>query len=111
MFQKGNDNGGVKHPKWNGGIRHTGGGYISIYSPNHPFRGSQKYVMEHRLVMEKFLGRYLNPNELVHHLNGIKTDNRIENLYLMDKKNHDTHTVQRILQQRIIELENALGIA
>jgi hypothetical protein len=69
---------------WTGGRRKTGTGYVAIYSPGHPSIkfGARKYVLEHRLVMEKSLGRYLQVHEHVHHRNGIKDDNRIENLEL-----------------------------
>jgi len=65
----------------NGRVNHSSG-YVWIYSPNHPNRDNRKYVLEHRLVMEKYLGRYLTIKEVVHHANGIRNDNRIENLIL-----------------------------
>jgi uncharacterized protein (DUF1330 family) len=57
-------------------------GYVLILSPNHPNKDFKGYVREHRLVMERYLGRYLSPKEIVHHINEIKSDNRIENLEL-----------------------------
>ena len=70
-----------KHPNWKGGRRNFRG-YISIYSPDHPFRDKNNCVREHRLIMEKYLNRLLKPGETIHHINGIKNDNRIENLKL-----------------------------
>ena len=67
---------------WKGG-RSTTQGYIRIYLPEHPF-ASYGYVFEHRLVMEEHLGRYLTSKEVVHHKNGNRADNRLENLKLFN---------------------------
>jgi len=67
---------------WKGG-RVKSSGYIFIQKRTHPHVNSSGYVAEHRLVMEKHLGRYLSPTERVHHINGIRDDNRLENLMVM----------------------------
>lgn len=77
---------GNKNGRWKGGKIKTTEGYIYIYKPNHPFSRKDRYVREHRLVMEKYLGRYLKPEEVVHHINNIKSDNRLENLILFNTK-------------------------
>lgn len=69
------------NPNWRGG-RIKKHGYILIYTPSHPNCDSIGYVFEHRLVMEKYLGRFLDKKEVVHHINKIVDDNRIENLML-----------------------------
>ncbi len=69
-------------PWWKGGFMINKYGYKLIYSPNHPNTPKNFYIMEHRLVMEKHLGRYLKLEEIIHHVNGNKLDNRIENLKL-----------------------------
>ena len=79
---------GEKAPNWKGG-RQIVRGYVWIWDPEAAQRmrpGTKKpYVLEHRLVMEKMLGRDLRPRENVHHKNGIRDDNRPENLELWVK--------------------------
>lgn len=63
-------------------------GYISVYYPDHPDANEEGYIMQHRLVMEKHIGRRLQKNEVVHHKNRNRSDNRIENLELMTASEH-----------------------
>jgi hypothetical protein len=74
--------GGKNHPSWKGGRQETKAGYILVYCKGHPFADKNNRIFEHRLAMEEKLGRHLLPNENVHHKNGIRSDNRIENLEL-----------------------------
>ena len=53
--------------------------------------GTNSKIQEHRAVIEKCLGRKLNNDEVVHHVNGVKDDNRIENLVIMSQKEHNNH--------------------
>lgn len=64
-------------------------GYILIWMPEHPNAKVAGYIYEHRLVISESLGRPLKSTEFVHHRNGIKDDNRLENLELL------THNVHR----------------
>lgn len=87
---------GIKGPgtaHWKGGtvIRD---GYKYIYHPFHPFATKQGYVLEHRLVMEKKLKRYLRKEEVVHHGNRNRLDNKFQNLALI--KNQAEHNKQHI---------------
>lgn len=73
---------GEKHYRWGGGKTIDALGYVRVVCHSHPFALNSGRVLEHRLVMEAHLGRHLLPTEVVHHINGITTDNRIENLML-----------------------------
>lgn len=78
---------GSNNKKWNGGKTTVSGGlYIAIRKPNHPNATKAGYVREHHLVMEASLGRFLKKGEEVHHINGNKRDNRIENLKLVSSR-------------------------
>ena len=78
---------GIANQRWKGGafIRD---GYKFIMAKNHPYKNNFGYVREHRLIMEKHLGRKLTSEDIVHHINGVKTDNRIENLQIMSRLAH-----------------------
>ncbi len=71
---------GSTHPRWNGGRYQHKSGYIYVSAQDHPRANADGYVLEHRLVVEATLGRLLEPFEVVHHINGIRNDNRPENL-------------------------------
>ena len=82
---------GEKHPNWKGGRIIDMKGYGLIYKPDHPYAHVDGYVRENRLVMEQHIGRYLRPDEDVHHKNENKQDNRIGNLVLVDHALHTSH--------------------
>ena len=75
---------GPKAGYWKGGrYKDNTSGRVWIYSPDHPSCTKKGYVLEYRLVMERFIGRYLRPNEIIHHKNKIVDDNRLENLEII----------------------------
>lgn len=65
------------------------GDYLYALVPEHPNATKNGYVLMHRVVMENYLGRVLNTNEVVHHKNHNKKDNAIENLEVMNRDKHN----------------------
>jgi hypothetical protein len=91
----GDANRGPRSGRWRGGRRQDAAGYIHIKvfpdDPLHVMADRNGYVREHRLVMARHLDRPLTRDEVVHHVNGVKDDNRIENLELLAPAQHARH--------------------
>ena len=98
-------------PYWKGGRLTNGQGYIEVAicldDFFRPMAKKSGYVLEHRLVMAKSLGRCLHSWEIVHHKNHFKDDNRIENLQLVSDDRHKQIT---ILENRITQLEKRVSL-
>lgn len=82
---------------WQGGKQIEREGYVLVKAPDHPYRSKAGYVREHRLVMEQMIGRYLRPEEEVHHKDGDPTNNHADNLQLF--ANHAEHMRHHWLQE------------
>ena len=102
---------GERSSLWKGGRPKQGQGYIEIkLSPDDFFYSMvmrNGYVLEHRLVVAKALGRNLHRWEIVHHKNHIRDDNRIENLQLVSD---DRHKQLTLLETRIARLEKRVTL-
>lgn len=104
--------------EWQGGrIKHSTG-YMGVRVARddffYPMTGKDGYILEHRLVMAKYMGRNLHSWEIVHHVNGKRTDNRLSNLRLIMADTHNAITILtrkvKVMEIRItaLEAENAL---
>lgn len=102
MSGSGNHQYGLKGPKnatFKTGVVMASNGYRKIYAPGNPFRDSDDYVLEHRLVAEKYLlteensveidgKRYLKPEYVVHHIDGNRLNNDVSNLMVLTRSEH-----------------------
>ena len=97
--------------QWKGGIRKHQEGYVIMIDPRLPnsITRGKALILEHRYVMECHLGRKLKTKEVVHHLNGIRDDNRIENLSLIPEGDfQETWTLVKLQRERIKALEKEI---
>jgi hypothetical protein len=100
---------GENNYHWKGGRVSDNDGYVLLYRPDHPRAGSTGYVFEHVLVAEQSYGEPIPRGLHVHHLNGIRDDNRLANLVVVEPKDHERNTVRRKLQERVRFLEAELA--
>ena len=97
---------------WKGGVNRINTGYLKQIAKGHPNADKNGYVLQHRLVMEAVIGRYLKPSERVHHKNGKRDDNRPENLELwtgVDGSAKDPHGVRVV--DKVLDMIESLSKA
>jgi len=97
---------GDKNPAWKGGKFKDQHGYVFVYTgKGEPKKRRQR---EHRLIWEQANGKILPDGWIVHHLNGIKDDNRLENLYAIPRAAHSRLEMAGAYKKRIRQLEAEL---
>lgn len=100
QFVKGHHNRILSYHMKDGQIeRH---GYVYLYRPDHPYANKRHYIGRARLILESKLRRYLEEGECVHHINGIRNDDRAENLMVLTRGEHSSmHWAQKA--KKIVE--------
>lgn len=93
---------GENSSNWSGGRVESVDGYVKVFNKEHPRRINDRYVLEHILVMEEHLGRFLVEGENVHHKNGVRSDNRLSNLELWSRSQPPG---QRVIDRTIWAIE------
>ena len=97
---------GEGNPNWKGGKSRQSNGYVYVLGKREGRK--HRYQLEHTFVWERANGR-LPDGWVIHHLNGIKSDNRLENLTAMPRKHHNPMLVAKPYQERIRHLEEKLN--
>lgn len=91
---------GEAHHLWKGGRSKHSEGYMEARCPEHPFANNRGYVMEHRLIWEQHNKACLLKWIDIHHINGNKKDNRIENLEPISRSEHGRYHSRRYHQSK-----------
>lgn len=97
---------GKDNPNWKGGLHHQDG-YVFVRMPNHPKVHSNSYIKRAILVAEKTLGRMLMEGEVTHHVNGIKDDDRPENIEVMSARAHCSLTAKESWKRGVFRRKNS----
>jgi len=100
-----------KSPRWKGGFKSKGLYILVLVEDDSPYismANYRNYVPVHRLVVAQSLGRCLHRWEIVHHINGIKHDNRLENLLLIGSQGEHNKQIEKVLKEQDIQIKRLL---
>ncbi len=92
-----------EHHKYRGGSYVDNNGYKRVKDIGNPQADKDGFILEHRLVMSRYLGRAIEGSEIIHHRNGNRLDNRIENLEIMNRSTHRTLHAIKWVKDTVIE--------
>jgi hypothetical protein len=103
---------GQRNAHWRGGEYRNTDGRVYVFQPTHPHAWTTGYVARSRLIIEKTLGRYLGPDEFVHHINGKEDDDHLENLRVLSPAEHGRlHAIARRDKQESCQIPTPKNIA